>query len=129
MTISKRKGLICFIAAIIFTLSVPLTALADDITWCPGCGRDTLDIYYNPAPSCTTNGVLEHNCGYCSYLYLEAIPAFGHSPNIPNATCTEDKKCTTCGYLYESKLGHNFGWNDLYKYYECIRCGAITYEL
>lgn len=74
-------------------------------------------------PTCTSNGILEHNCGYCSYLYLEAFPAFGHSPNIPNATCTEDKTCTTCGYLYESKLGHLSVVNE-FGYLECVRCGA-----
>ena len=95
MNIFKKKGLICFIAAIIITLSIPLTALADGITWCPGCGRYSLDYYYNPEPTCTANGVLEYSCGYCSYFDLEAVPSLDHLWISIDGI----EKCLRCGAI------------------------------
>ena len=114
MNICKRKSFICLIVTIIITISVPITALANDITWCPGCGRYSLDITYID-PTCINEGIIYYECGYCSYYDEEYIPPSSdyHRPNIFNATCTEDKRCIYCGYLYESKLGQRLCNNIL----------------
>ena len=127
MNIFKRKGLICFIAAIIITLSIPLTALADGFTVCPECGSYSYEYWYNPEPTCYNNGVIEYYCYFCFHTDLEAVPALGHDWNIPAATCEDSKYCTRCDYVYESALGHLWVENDIYGYDECLRCGAIRF--
>jgi len=113
---------------IFITLSIPLTVLADGITWCPGCGRYSLDYYYAPEPTCTDNGVIEYSCGYCSYFDLEAVPKLGHNPNIPNATCELDKYCKRCHEVLETQTGHNLVWNTYYGRWQCNNSGCSYYQ-
>ena len=48
----------------------------------------------------------------CDYIMSEKA---AHTPNIPNATEYEDKKCTVCGYIIEEALGHQHKFDGDWK--------------
>ena len=128
MNIFKRKGLICFIAAIIITLSIPLTVLADGFTNCPNCGCESYEYWYNPEPTCINNGVIEYYCYLCFLSDMEAVSKLGHDPNIPKATCEQDKVCERCDEVLETQTGHDLEWNTYYQRWQCDNNGCSYYQ-
>ena len=60
------------------------------------------------AATCTTAGKKEWKCTRtgCTYIESETIPSLSH--NYAAATCTSPQKCTRCGKLNGSALGHKF---------------------
>ena len=82
-------------------------------------------------PTCGANGTYETKCSRCGAASSNgngAIPATGkHTYNISEATCTTAKKCTVCGYVAQTALGHN--WNrsaaTCTADKKCTRCGTV----
>lgn len=123
MTIFKRKGLICFIVAIIITLSIPLTALADGFTVCPECGSYSYEYWYNPEPTCYNNGAIEYYCYFCFHSDLEAVPKLGHDfQPAGGADCHTDCSCTRCGLIYEREKECEYVITESGRL-KCIHCG------
>ncbi len=88
-------------------------------------------------PTCGTGGKYESRCSRCQLSNPSNgggdIPATGkHTWNQSAPTCTTPKKCTVCGTVSQSALGHNYVTSTI-KYptcgtggkYEnkCSRCG------
>lgn len=59
-------------------------------------------------------------CGQTSHL----IGSASHSYNKSSATCITAKKCTKCGYVAQSALGHTGGTATCTTKKKCTRCGA-----
>ncbi|MBQ3531127.1 MAG: leucine-rich repeat protein [Oscillospiraceae bacterium] len=72
--------------------------------------------------TCTETGIKTYTCSVCKDSYTESIPANGHSWN--DATCTEAKKCRTCGTTSGSALGHNYVGGNCTTAGKCSRCGV-----
>ena len=58
--------------------------------------------------TCTEDGVTTYTCSVCGDTYTEVIPAAGHTPSAPAATCTEAVICTVCGETLEPATGHAY---------------------
>ncbi len=110
--------------------------------------------------TCTTDGYIKLVCEACGLVGLEQIfPAFGHNmicikeasghynaclnrgcsyrtdmqEHIPqNAVICYDDRCTDCGYLLRTGIGHNYeaeySTNELYHWKKCLNegCTATT---
>ncbi|MBR2321615.1 MAG: leucine-rich repeat protein [Clostridia bacterium] len=57
--------------------------------------------------NCTKLGLELYSCNKCGLTKTVKIPAHGHTVHN-DATCTEDKICTTCGDVVEVAFGHNY---------------------
>lgn len=69
--------------------------------------------------TCTSQGTKTLECSVCHNSYTESIPIKPH--NYTSATCTAPQKCSSCGKINGTALGHS---NDS----KCSRCGLITFE-
>ncbi len=67
--------------------------------------------------TCETDGIEKYTCQRegCEYSEEKTIPA-SHVPDIPAATCTEDRLCTRGNHVMAEKLGHTSDWGI------CERC-------
>lgn len=93
----------------------------------PARGHSMQWVCTTPA-TCTTNGQKVNRCATCGYVgQTETIPCYGHHFAIPSATCTEDRRCTSCGYVIQGALGHNWNRNaaTCTEDKKCTRCGKI----
>ena len=93
----------------------------------PARGHSMQWVCTTPA-TCTTNGQKVNRCATCGYVgQTETIPCYGHHFDIPSATCTQDRRCTSCGYVIQGALGHNWNRNaaTCTEDKKCTRCGKI----
>lgn len=78
------------------------------------------------AAGCSTAGKMLNQCA-CGYYYESTIPATGnHTPNRSEATCTEDKKCQYCDYVFQAALGHSFSAVTCTQAEQCTRSGCTA---
>lgn len=86
------------------------------------------------ASTCTSQGYTEKYCASCgaSISKYNYTAKKAHSYNVSSATCTTDKRCTSCGYVAQKALGHSMSWVVMkqpnckeqgYQNYKCSRCG------
>lgn len=77
------------------------------------------------AAGCTTDGVRRYTCSVCNDSYDETIKATGHK--FKSATCTEPKKCTSCGLTEGNALGHDYR-SSITKQATCTSDGVETFK-
>ncbi|MBO5323330.1 MAG: cell envelope integrity protein TolA [Oscillospiraceae bacterium] len=75
------------------------------------------------AATCDIDGVKTFSCS-CGDSYTEIIQATGHS--YSDATCTEPKKCKTCGATSGAATGHNYAAATCSIPSTCTTCGGTT---
>ncbi len=98
-----------------------------DATLMAACASNDL-YYYSCACGKIANGGADVG-GYLSYFVGTTDAAADHTPNIPEATDTEDKVCTTCLAVLDEAKGHvheyadNYATNGAQHWRECS-CGA-----
>lgn len=59
--------------------------------------------------TCTTQGYTVNYCSICGAEDEDSktmLPLLDHNYNLEAATCTENKKCTSCGLIVEKAAGH-----------------------
>ena len=89
-------------------------------------------------PTCAATGYRNYTCSKCGHTKNSATLAKvpNHTWNRSAANCTTPKKCTTCGTVGQSALGHACEWVTVkqptcgetgYRNYKCTRsgCGAV----
>lgn len=87
-------------------------------------------------PTCTEDGATTYTCSMCGDSYSEPIPATGHTPSAPAATCTESVVCTVCGEVLEPATGHAYSYQYdaeiaedgsyvTYGTWACDNCGDV----
>ena len=103
------KRAIALLLVLIFMVGmIPTAAFATDVE-----GEEVEEIhshvwgdwYLAAAPTCTEEGILEHDCSICGESETESVPASGHTwgEGIVTAepTCTEEGSreyvCSACG--------------------------------
>ncbi|MBQ7343728.1 MAG: hypothetical protein IJW53_03065 [Clostridia bacterium] len=76
--------------------------------------------------TCTEDGGIKHSCSLCGYSYMDVTAsATGHSPDREAPTCTEDKKCSSCGEILQSAEGHSLSGGDCTVDGYCTVCGEV----
>lgn len=70
--------------------------------------------------TCAATGSKTYQCTACGNQYSETITKKSHTYSA--ATCTEAKKCMTCGQISGSALGHSTTGT------KCSRCGTTTFK-
>ena len=85
-------------------------------------------------PTCETPGGWTYTCDVCGYVYVEELPAYGHSTYIEgatDATCgvdgyTGDEVCTTCGKVIVYGYVISATGNHDYTSYVSVEPGCDT---
>ena len=76
--------------------------------------------------TCTQNGGIQHTCSLCGYGYFDVTSsATGHTPDREAPTCTEDKRCITCGEILQSAVGHTLSGGDCTMDDYCTVCNEV----
>lgn len=76
------------------------------------------------APTCIATGGTTYTCS-CGHSYTNVEPATGiHTYSA--ATCTSAPRCTACGTVSGSALGHNYAEATCTAPQTCARCGATV---
>ena len=70
--------------------------------------------------TCSTTGIKQYKCEVCNETLSETIRKNEH--DYIAATCTEPKKCATCGVVEGEALGHSKN------VVECYRCGKLLFN-
>ena len=83
-------------------------------------GKHDYKVVNSKNATCEAGGFKDYKCSTCDHSYRDDIKATGH--NYSSATCTEAKKCKTCGQTSGSALGHSTGGT------KCSRCGTVTFK-
>ena len=74
--------------------------------------------------SCIQAGGIYYACSVCGTSYFDQTEDIKeHTPNLEHATCTENKECTVCEYVYESAFGHTNVWSTCTTPWYCSTCG------
>ena len=83
----------------------------------PALGHDFSEPEILTQVTCEEDGLEKYTCQRegCGHTE-ERVVAKGHTPNIPEATCTEDQFCTRGEHIMTEKLGHTTDWGV------CSRC-------
>ena len=75
-----------------------------------------------------TDGYTVYKCEHCDETENKDSVAWKHDFNLDAATCTEDKKCNSCQYVAQAKLGHDYFQNGAYVEAFCIKTVAAKCE-
>ena len=76
----------------------------------PATGHDWTEWEIITPPTCTVDGMERRECLNDGCVYeTRSIDSLGHVEGS-DATCTEPKQCTRCGFIYQDALGHNYSW-------------------
>ncbi len=85
-----------YLAGSVYTKNkgVTLYAVWEDIA------RHTYSTVYDPAPTCTSEGVAYHTCVQCGFSYVENLLALPHTYGewSPNGDGTQSRICSVCTY-------------------------------
>lgn len=102
------------------TCTLPKTCINCGLTEGEPLGHD-YKMTNTKEATCTEVGTKTYTCTKCGTVYTENISANGHK--WQDASCTEPKKCTTCGFVEGDALGHTTDCGI------CSRCGMELYKL
>jgi len=88
------------------------------------CTTHTYQQIEYEAPTCTKKGTKVSQCTKCKVVKTEEYEKTAHI--YSNATCTEPKKCRSCGITSGTATGHQYVYEYLSEAYhvkKCTNCG------
>ncbi len=125
------RFIVCLSAVVLCFIALSVTEVE------AACSHPSVGWVTAVQPTCASKGRRDYICQRCGTVFnsadLDKVPS--HSFNRSSASCTEDKVCSVCGYVAQSRTGHSMTWvtvsnptctSEGYRDYKCSKCGVVT---